>query len=136
MCEKRQKISLVGIGMGTLKTMTAQAEEAAAQAEKAAVSPETAEPTEAAGAEYPLILEKSAQQAGMEEPTAAEEAAVEIAVYQPGIRRAEPVEVLAETAVAGGTTMMMEERTTVKTAPMENLLQTPCYTSLRPSLLM
>ena len=59
---------------------TAQAEEAAAQAEKAAVSPETAEPTAAAEAEYPLVLEKSAQQAGMEEPTAAEEAAVEIAV--------------------------------------------------------
>lgn len=33
MCEKRQKISLVGIGMGTLKTMTAQAEEAVRKAD-------------------------------------------------------------------------------------------------------
>ena len=33
MCEKRQKISLVGIGMGTLKTMTAQAEEAVRNAD-------------------------------------------------------------------------------------------------------
>ena len=33
MCEKRQKISLVGIGMGTLKTMTAQAEEAVRRAD-------------------------------------------------------------------------------------------------------
>lgn len=33
MCEKRQKISLVGIGMGTVKTMTAQAEEAVRSAD-------------------------------------------------------------------------------------------------------
>ena len=33
MCEKGQKISLVGIGMGTLKTMTAQAEEAVRRAD-------------------------------------------------------------------------------------------------------
>lgn len=33
MCEKRQKISLVGIGMGTVMTMTAQAEEAVQSAD-------------------------------------------------------------------------------------------------------
>lgn len=33
MCEKRQKISLVGIGMGTVMTMTAQAEEAVRSAD-------------------------------------------------------------------------------------------------------
>ena len=33
MCEKKQKISLVGIGMGTALTMTAQAEEAVRSAD-------------------------------------------------------------------------------------------------------
>ena len=33
MCEKRQKLSLVGIGMGTKMTMTAQAEEAVGNAD-------------------------------------------------------------------------------------------------------
>ena len=33
MCEKRQKVSLVGIGMGTKMTMTAQAEEAVRNAD-------------------------------------------------------------------------------------------------------
>lgn len=115
---------------------TAQAEEAEVLAAAAEVSPETAEPTAAAEAEYPLILEKSAQQAGMEEPTAAEEAAVEITVQQPGIRREEPEEVLVETVEAVDTTHRAEKNTMVKMGPLENLLQTPCYTSLRPSLLM
>ena len=53
---------------------TAPAVAAAVRAAAAAVSPETEEHTAAAGAEYPLILERSAQQVVTAEPTAAEEA--------------------------------------------------------------